>query len=86
MDVPGPITLDEASLARIAVLDNLGVGYFMEPDVRADIASGHLVPVLEDWTPSLAPICIYYPGRKNSSAAFRAFVELARAYTASMEG
>jgi DNA-binding transcriptional LysR family regulator len=85
IDVPGPITLDEASLARIAVLDNLGVGYFMEPDVREDIAAGRLVCALDDWMPPLSPSCLYYPGRKNSSAAFRAFVDLARAFTAEVE-
>lgn len=83
IDAPGPITLDEASLARIAVLDNLGIGYFMEPDVRDDIAAGRLVCALEDWTPSLSPLALYYPARKNSSAAFRAFVELARTFNAS---
>lgn len=86
IDVPGPITLDESSLARIAVLDNLGIGYFMEPDVREDVAAGRLVPALEDWTPSLSPVSLYYPHRKNSSAAFRAFVELARGFAASPHG
>lgn len=84
IDVPGQITLDESTLARIAVLDNLGIGYFMEPDVREDIAAGRLVSALVDWAPSLSPLCLYYPGRKNSSAAFRAFVDLARAFTASL--
>jgi len=85
IDVPGPITLDESSLARIAVLEHLGVGYFMEPDVREDIAAGRLVCALEDWAPTLSPLCLYYPMRKNSSAAFRAFVELARAFNAAVE-
>lgn len=83
LDVSGPITLDEATLARIAVLEDVGVGFFMESDVRDDIAAGRLVRVLEDWTPSLTPLCMYYPGRKNPSAAFKAFVDLAREFTAS---
>lgn len=83
LDVTGPITLDEASLSRLAVLADVGIGYFMESDVRDDIAAGRLVRVLEDWTPLLTPLCLYYPGRKNPSAAFRAFVDLAREFTAS---
>jgi DNA-binding transcriptional LysR family regulator len=83
VDVSGPITLDEASLARIAVLEDIGIGFFMESDVREDIAAGRLVRVLGEWTPSLRPLCMYYPGRKNPSAAFRAFVDLAREFTAS---
>lgn len=63
----GPITLDEASLSRIAVLDGIWLGFFMEPDVRGDIEAGRLVRVLEDWTPELSRLCLYYPGRRNAS-------------------
>jgi len=83
LDVAGPITLDEATLSRIAVLNDLGIGFFMDSDVREDIAAGRLVRVLEDWTPTLTPLCMYYPGRRNPSAAFRLFVDLAREFTAS---
>jgi DNA-binding transcriptional LysR family regulator len=78
IDVKGPITLDEASLARAAVLEGVGVGLFLEQDVRDDMAAGRLVRVLGDWTPPLADLCLYYPGRRNQSAALKAFVGLAR--------
>lgn len=78
IDVAGPLTLDEASLARIAVLEHVGIGYFMESDVREDLAAGRLIRALEDWTPPLASLCLYYPSRRNSSAALRALVALAR--------
>lgn len=78
IDAEGPITLDEASLSRIAALDGVGIGFFMEADVRDDIASGRLAQMLEDWTPPLAPLSLYYPSRRNPSAAFTAFIELAR--------
>jgi DNA-binding transcriptional LysR family regulator len=78
IDVTGAITLDEASLSRLAVLDGIGLGFFMEPDVRAEIEAGRLVRVLEDWTPELARLCLYYPGRRNASAAHAAFVALSR--------
>ena len=82
IDVHGPITLDEASLARIAVTNGVGIGYFMESDVREDIAAGRLVRILDDWTPPVAPLCLYYPNRRNSSAAFQAFIALARDFAA----
>lgn len=78
IDVVGPVTLDETSLALIAVQEGIGIGFFMEADVREDIAAGRLERVLEDWTPPMAPLCLYYPGRKNPSAAFRAFIEMVR--------
>lgn len=78
VDVDGPLTLDEASLARIAALASVGVGYFMESDVHEDMATGTLVRLFADWTPSLAPLCLYYPSRRNPPAAFKVFVDLAR--------
>jgi DNA-binding transcriptional LysR family regulator len=78
IEVEGPITLDEASLSRIAVLEGMGIGFFMEADIRDELASGRLVRLLEDWTPPLAPLCLYYPSRRNPSAAFKAFIDLAR--------
>ena len=78
IDVDGPVTLDEASLARIAALEGIGLGFFMEQDVIADLAAGHLVRVLDDWTPPRSGLCLYYSGRRNPSAAFKAFIGLAR--------
>lgn len=78
LDVDGPITLDEASLARMAALESVGIGFFMESDVRDDIKAGRLVRVLQQWTPPLSPLCLYYPSRRNPPAAFKVFVDLAR--------
>lgn len=86
IDVQGPITLDEASLSRIAVLEGVGIGYFMESDVREDIEGGRLVRILDDWTPPVAPLCLYYPNRRHSSAAFQAFIALARDFAAADGG
>ena len=80
IDVRGPITLDEASLSRMAVLDHVGIGYFMESDVREDMEAGRLVRVLQDWTPPLEPLCLYYPSRRNAPAAFKALIDMARGY------
>jgi DNA-binding transcriptional LysR family regulator len=66
IDVQGQITLDEASLSRIAVLNDVGIGYFMESDVRDDIAAGRLIRILEDWTPLLSPLCLSQPKKSIS--------------------
>jgi len=78
VDVAGPVTLDEPHLARMAVLDGIGIGFFMESSVLDDIAAGRLIRLLEDWTPPGAPLALYYPGRRNQSAALKAFIALAR--------
>lgn len=82
IDVGGPITLDEVGVARTAVLDGIGLGFFLEQDVRSDIEAGRLVRILEDWTEPFDGLCLYYPGRRNPSAAFKAFVDLARELSA----
>jgi len=82
IEVSGPITLDEAGVARTAVLGGVGLGFFMEADVREDMAARRLVRVLEDWTPPLPGLCLYYPGRRNPSAALKALVGLAREISA----
>jgi DNA-binding transcriptional LysR family regulator len=78
VDVKGPITLDEAGLVRSSVLEGVGLGYLFERDVRADIEAGRLVRVLGDWMPPAAELCLYYPGRRNQSAALAAFIVMAR--------
>lgn len=78
IDVSGPITLDEASLTRTAILEGTGIGYTFEQDISSDIDTGRVIRILEDWTPPYPGLCLYYPGRRNLSAGVRAFLELAR--------
>lgn len=85
IDVQGALTLDEASLARTAALASVGLTLAMESDVRNDIEAGRLVPVLEDWTPALSPLSLYYPSRRNPTAAFRAFVDFASRHSGSSD-
>jgi DNA-binding transcriptional LysR family regulator len=78
IDVRGPVTLDEATLARAAVLDGIGIGFFLEQDVLRDIRNGDLVRLLDEWTPSFSGLALYYPGRRHPSAGLAAFIALAR--------
>jgi len=78
IDVTGQLTLDEASLAKAAVKSGVGLGLLMEHDVAHEIETGQLCRVLEDWTPARGSLCLYYPNRRNPSAAFTAFTHMAR--------
>jgi DNA-binding transcriptional LysR family regulator len=86
IDVEGSITLDEPSLVKIAAQNGMGLGYIMEADVREDIVAGRLVRVLEDWTPPLGSLALYYPNRKNPPAAFTAFIQAAREFATARHG
>lgn len=78
IDPRGRLTLDEAAIARAAVLDGAGIGFFLEQDVAEDLAAGRLIRLLEDWTPPRPGFSLYYPGRRNPSAGFAAFLAMAR--------
>jgi len=56
----------------------IGLAYVGEWMVVDDIASGRLVEVLSEWTPSYPGYCLYYPGRRHMAASLRVFVDLAR--------
>ncbi|SFI53827.1 LysR substrate-binding domain-containing protein [Albimonas pacifica] len=78
LEVDGPLTVDEAGLARRAALAGVGIGYLHAFEVEEALASGRLVRLLEDWTPELPGLRLYHPGRRNPSAGLRAFLDLAR--------
>jgi DNA-binding transcriptional LysR family regulator len=78
VDVKGPLTLDETSLMLLAARAGLGLAYLSEWDVAADLASGRLQRVLQDWTPAFDGLCLYYPGRRHLPAGLRALIELIR--------
>ncbi|MFQ3789004.1 LysR substrate-binding domain-containing protein [Halomonas sp. A29] len=86
VDVSGQLTLDEANLAKTVVQQGVGLGFFMEQDVYREIETGEFERVLEDWTPPRDTLCLYYPNRRNPSAALKAFTALARANFADRKG
>ncbi len=85
VDAEGRLTTDEASITRAAVRDGTGIAFAIEQDVIEDIESGRLVRLLEDWTPPRPGFPLYYPGRRNPSAGFGAFLALAREWAARVE-
>jgi DNA-binding transcriptional LysR family regulator len=78
IDGKGALTLDEPSLMLAAARAGLGLTYLTEWNVEADLQAGTLVRVLEDWTPPLDGLCLYYPGRRHVPAGLRALIELIR--------
>ena len=71
------LTLDEPDMMAQSSRAGMGLAYVGEWIVADDIASGRLVEVLSEWTPSYPGYCLYYPGRRHMAASLRAFVDLA---------
>lgn len=80
VEAAGRLTVDEVAIARAAVLDGAGIGFFHEADVADDIAQGRMVRLLPDWTPERAGFSVHYPGRRNPSAGFTAFLAMVRGH------
>ena len=78
VDVPGPLTLDEEDLMLQAALAGKGLAYLSNVAAAEAIATGRLLPVLEDWSPEYPGLCLYYPSRRNIPARLRAFIDLVR--------
>ncbi|MBS0999534.1 LysR family transcriptional regulator [Acetobacter persici] len=74
----GQMMLNTIDLIRDAALDGHGLAYLPRDMVQADIGTGHLIHVLGKFTPDLPGYHLYYPNRRNASAAFRLFVENVR--------
>lgn len=78
IDVNGPLTLDQQSLMVEAALQGFGLAHVSEWAVAAELASGRLVSVIEDWCPVFPGLRLYYPGHRHVPAGLRAFVALIR--------
>lgn len=78
IDGKGALTLDEPGLMLAAARAGLGVTYLSEWTLAADLEAGTLVRVLEDWTPPLDGLCLYYPGRRHVPAGLRALIAMIR--------
>lgn len=74
----GPVTFDDPDLVIEAVLDGLGIGTALEPQLQPLFAKHRLVQVLEDWCPTFPGYFLYYPSRRNQSAALAALIQSLR--------
>lgn len=74
----GRLTLSSAHQELQAALAGQGIAHVLDDYARAAIADGTLVEVLADWSPKLPSWFLYYPNRRHSSAAMRAFLDFVR--------
>ncbi|WBU53377.1 LysR family transcriptional regulator [Paracoccus sp. SCSIO 75233] len=79
--VDGPLIFNTIDLIRDAARAGVGLAYMPRDQVDEDLISGRLVTVMEGWTPPLPAYHLYYPSRRQSSAAFRLFVDALRRNT-----
>ena len=76
--VEGQLVFNNFSLRKNAVLAGLGLAYLPEDQVRMQLDDGQLVRVLSDWCPPFSGYHLYYPSRRQPSAAFALLVDALR--------
>ena len=73
--VRGNLILDDAGLMLDAATDGIGLAYTADSYAAPYLANGQLQRVLADWCPPFPGFYLYYPGRRQISAALRALID-----------
>jgi DNA-binding transcriptional LysR family regulator len=76
--VEGQLFFNTTTQMLHAALEGLGLAYLPEGLVQPHISRGRLKRVLEDWCPPYPGYHLYYPSRRQPSAAFALLVEALR--------
>lgn len=76
--VDGQFTFNNLRLMVDAALAGLGFAYVPEGEVRPHIERGTLQAVLENWSPPYPGYRLFYPSRRQHSAAFALIVKSLR--------
>jgi DNA-binding transcriptional LysR family regulator len=76
--VNGPLIADDAELVIQGALQGLGLAYVAEHDAAPYLADGKLLRVLQDWCQPFPGFFIYYPSRRQQTAALTALVNVLR--------
>nr|WP_294509666.1 LysR family transcriptional regulator [uncultured Rhodopila sp.] len=76
--VDGQLAFNNVPMILRAAAAGFGLACVLADQVEALVAAGSLVRVLEGWCPPFAGYHIYYPSRRQPSAAFALLVEALR--------
>ncbi|MBV8753055.1 MAG: LysR family transcriptional regulator [Hyphomicrobiales bacterium] len=76
--VDGQLTCNTSAQMLTAALAGYGLAYLPEDMAQPHIAKGRLKRVLADWCPPYSGYHLYYPSRRQSSAAFALVVDALR--------
>ena len=76
--VTGPLIVDDLGLVLRAALDGVGLAFVAETDVPEHLAKGTLLRVLGDWCQPYPGFFLYYPSRRQQTAALAALISILR--------
>lgn len=76
--VDGQMTCNGITQIMTMAIDGYGLGFIPEGLAAPEIKAGRLVQVLGDWCPSYPGYHLYYPSRRQASAAFTVVLDALR--------
>ena len=76
VDVPGALTLDHPELMAESAARGLGIAYLSDRVASPYVERGALVTVLDDWSPRVPGLFLYYPGHRHVPPGLRAFIDV----------
>ncbi len=76
--VNGPLIVDDVDLVYQGALQGVGLAFVAEHDVAHYLVEGRLVRVLQDWCQPYPGFFIYYPSRRQQTAALTALIQILR--------
>ncbi|RDU95833.1 LysR family transcriptional regulator [Trinickia dinghuensis] len=83
IDVEGPLTLGNVGLMIDAALAGIGIAWVPQERVAEHLEAGRLVPVLPEWSPTFAGLCLYYPANRHPPTALHLFAQAVREWAGS---
>lgn len=76
--VDGQLVFNSSNLILHAALEGRGLAYLTEGQMEPYLAEGSLTRVLEDWCEPFSGYHLYYPSRRQPTAAFALLLEALR--------
>ncbi|MBX7483589.1 LysR family transcriptional regulator [Qipengyuania qiaonensis] len=76
--VPANFVTNDIEMMRDAAISGYGVCCLLMQQAAEHLQSGALVEVMQGFAPSLPPCHLYYPSKRQPTAAFTAFVDAMR--------
>src|SRR6516162_4235346 len=76
--VNGPLIVDDVETLVRAAIDGVGLAFVSDERVAAQLESGELIRVLDDWCQPFPGFFLYYPSRRQQPAALSALINALR--------
>jgi DNA-binding transcriptional LysR family regulator len=80
VEVDGPFTTSDSVSMAEAARAGIGIAYVFERQVKDDLASGRLIPVLPQCWHTYEGFRLYYPSRRQMPTKLRAFIDYCHAH------